>query len=210
MKMKFVASFCLFLIITIAAAGCPAQVRLNEILADPVTDWNGDGEVNSKMDEWIEIINIGPSSVDLSGYRLGDLAGGTAWRFAFDGSLGAGDIRVVYGSEVVQWQADHGVSTNGLSLNNSGDSVFLYRLAGADTSVIDKYAYGAHEVLDDRAIGRRPDGVGGWVLFDGLNIYTGSLPPPGTGCMPSPGVPTVCTTPAEEHTWGSIKSLYLN
>ena len=208
--MKFVAPFCLFLIAITWAVDCPAQVRLNEILADPATDWNGDGEVDSKTDEWIEIINTGPAAVDLSGYRIGDLSGGTAWRFAFETSLGAGHIRVVYGSEVVQWQSDHGVSTNGLSLNNSGDTVFLYRITGSDTAVVDDHAYGAHEVLDDRAIGRRPDGIGPWMLFDGLNPYTGSLPPEGTGCTPSPGVPTACTTPVHEFTWGAVKNLYLN
>jgi hypothetical protein len=210
MKMRFVAFFCLSLLLFFVAAPCAAQVCLNEILADPASDWNGDGEVNSRTDEWIEIVNTGSSTVDLSAYRIGDLSGGMDYRFAFSGTLGAGGILVVYGSEVVQWQSDNGVSTYGLSLNNSGDTVSLYRISGTDTAVVDDYAYGAHEVQDDRAVGRRPDGSGAWVLFDGLNPYSGTLPPESTGCLPSPGAPTACTTPTVETTWGEVKSLYKN
>jgi len=208
--MKFVAFFCLILISTVLAVDCTAQIVLNEILADPASDWDGDGEIDSKTDEWIEITNTGSTTVDLTGYRIGDLSGGTVWRFAFSGSIGASEIRVVYGSEVVQWQTDNGVSTYGLSLNNAGDTVSLYRIMGTDTAVVDDYAYSSHEVLDDRSVGRRPDGTGPWMLFDGLNPYTGSLPPESTGCTPSPGTPTACTTPVHEFTWGAVKNLYLN
>ena len=32
----------------------------------------------------------------------------------------------------------------------------------------------------------------GWVLFDGLNPYTGSLEPGGSGCVPTPGLANLC------------------
>jgi hypothetical protein len=141
MKMKFVAFFCLLFLSISIAVTCTAQVCLNEILADPASDWDGDGEVNSKTDEWIEIINTGSSTIDLANLRLGDISGGYEWRYAFSGTLDAGEILVVYGSQVVQWQRDNGVSTYGLSLNNSGDTVYLYRLIPADTIVADSYGY---------------------------------------------------------------------
>jgi hypothetical protein len=210
MKMRFVAFFCsLILSICVAVSGT-AQIRLNEILADPASDWNGDGEINSKTDEWVEIINTGSSGIDLSNLRLGDVSGGYNWRFAFSGSLEPGEILVVYGSEVVQWQSENGVSTYGLSLNNAGDTVYLYRLVGSDTTVADSYGYQSHEVLDDRSTGRKPDGLGDWVIFDALNPYSGTKPPLGTGCNPSPGLPTACATPIESTTWGYVKSLYMN
>ncbi len=208
--MKFVAFLCLLFFCISAAVSCPAQIRLNEILADPASDWDGDGEVNSKTDEWVEIINTGSSGIDLSNLRLGDISGGYDWRFAFSGSLGPGEILVVYGSQVVQWQIENGVSTYGLSLNNSGDTVYLYRLTGSDTTVADSYGYQSHEVLDDRSVGRKPDGFGEWIIFDALNPYSGTKPPFGTGCNPSPGLPTACATPVESTTWGLVKSLYMN
>jgi len=46
---------------------------------------------------------------------------------------------------------------------------------------VDSKGYLSHEAGADRAVGRAPDGSGGWALFDGLNPYTGSTPPIGTG-----------------------------
>ncbi len=207
--MKFVA-FSLLLLSTFCVTASPAQIRLNEILADPASDWDGDGEVNSRSDEWIEIINTGAASEDLSNYRLGDLSGGDNWRYAFTGSLGPEEIAVFYGSQVIQWQRDNGVSTYGLSLNNAGDTVFLYRVTVSDTVVVDQYAYSSHEVQDDRSVGRNPDGAASWVIFDALNPYNGSEPPLGSGCSPSPGQETSCATPVEKTTWGAVKKFYLN
>jgi hypothetical protein len=207
--MKYVAFFlfCLLAVAALAPAST-AQIRLNEILADPGTDWNGDGAVDSKLDEWVEIMNVGASPVDLSNFRISDLAAATDFRFALSGTLGPGQVRVYYGSDVVAWQAANGVSQLGLSLNNAGDTVFLYEVNGADILTNDTYAYAAAEVLDDRSTGRLPQGTGGWVIFDALNPYTGTQPPKPTGCAPSPGAPPSCPTPTHSSTWGHIKALY--
>lgn len=206
--MKHVALFIVCLLIVGRHSTVSAQVRLNEVLGDPGIDWNNDGSISSKTDEWIEVINAGVTTVDLSEYRLGDASGGYVWRFAFSGALEPGRIAVVYGSDAVAWQAETGYPAYGLSLNNTGDSVMLYRIAGADTLVEDSYTYVAFEVVDDRSVGRETDGVGSWVLFDGMNPYSGTEPPLGTGCNPSPGFLNGCATPAGATTWGSIKSLY--
>jgi hypothetical protein len=209
MKMRYVA----FLLISILALSSlapdgAAQIKLNEVLADPNTDWDGDGTTNSKLDEWVEIMNVGTASVDLDSYRLTDESAGDNWRFALSGTLAPGAIRVFNGAEVVAWQNANGVSAFGLSLNNSGDTVYLYKLSASDTTVVDSYNYVTNEVKDDRSVGRLPDGSGAWVLFDGLNPYTGSNPPIPTGCFPSPGTATGCQTPTEMSTWGSMKSRY--
>jgi hypothetical protein len=209
MKMRFVAFLLPFILATVALAPAgAAQVKLNEILADPNSDWDGDGGVNSKLDEWVEIINAGSSAVDLGSYRLTDASAGTEFRFALSGTLAPGETRVYYGAEVVAWQSANGVSTYGLSLNNGGDTVYLYRIAGADTSVADSYAYDANQTRDDRAVGRLPDGDEGWVIFDGLNPYTGSDFPVASGCQPSPGARAGCLTPNEVSTWGRVKAHY--
>jgi len=207
--MKYVAVFlsAIFCVMMLATASV-AQVHLNEILADPGTDWNGDGTVDSKLDEWVEIVNIGTSPVDLSKFRISDASAGTAFRFAMTGSLAPGEVKVYFGSDVVAWQAANGVSTLGLSLNNSGDTVFLYEVGGADPDIADSRTYATAEVLDDRSNGRMPNGTGDWVIFDGLNPYKGAQPPNPTGCAPSPGAATQCPTPTHSSTWGTVKALY--
>lgn len=207
--MRYVAFLLIgFLALASLAPTGAAQIKLNEILADPNSDWDGDGTTNSKLDEWVEITNVGASSVDLSAYRITDESAGYDWRFALSGTLAPGAIRVFYGTEVVAWQNANGVSAFGLSLNNSGDTVYLCKIDASDTTVVDSYTYVSNEAKDDRSVGRFPDGSGAWVLFDGLNPYTGSSPPQATGCFPSPGTATGCQTPVEMSTWGSMKSRY--
>jgi len=207
--MKYVAFFisCLIVLASLAPRAA-AQVRLNEILADPATDWNGDGTVDSKLDEWVEIVNAGSTPVDLSLYRISDASAGESFRFALSGTLAPGEVKVYYGSDVVAWQAANGVSQFGFSLNNSGDTVSLYQVNGADISVADAQAYVTAEVANDRSFGRLPSGSGGWVIFDGLNPYTGAQPPVATGCNPSPGGTVACPTPTQASTWGRVKALY--
>lgn len=184
-----------------------SQVKLNEILADPNSDWDGDGQVTSKEDEWVEVMNIGSSTVDLSAYRITDESAGTDFRFALSGMLAPGEVKVFFGSDVVAWQTANGVSAFGFSLNNGGDTVYLYQVGGS-TSVEDSYTYASVSVVDDRAVGRLPIGTGEWYVFDGLNAYTGTNPPLGTGCMPSPGTSASCATPVETSSWGAVKSSY--
>jgi hypothetical protein len=197
--MRFVAFLLPFVFIfaALAPAGA-AQVKLNEILADPNSDWDSDGSLSSKLDEWVEVINTGTSTA------------GTAFRFALSGTLAPGETRVFYGSQVVAWQSSHGVSTLGLSLNNSGDTVTLYRITGSDTSLADSYAYATQQVQDDRAVGRLPDGSPDWMIFDALNAYSGSDYEVASGCSPSPGAKAGCPTPAKTSSWGRVKSQYSN
>ena len=82
--------------------------------------------------------------------------------------------------------------------------------AGADTVVVDSYAYLSHEVVDDRATGRTSPAPGVWVVFDALNPYSGTTLPLGNGCVPTPALANDCTpeVPVEGATWGSIKYRY--
>lgn len=209
--MRFVAFLLPFVFVFAALAPSgAAQIKLNEILADPASDWDNDGSVSSKLDEWVEVINTGTSTVDLAAYRITDASAGTEFRFELSGTLPPGETRVFYGSEVVAWQGANGVSTYGLSLNNSGDTVYLYRIAGADTSVADSYGYATQQVQDDRAVGRLPDGDASWVIFDALNPYSGDDYTVASGCRPSPGTKAGCPSPAELSSWGRVKAQYSN
>jgi hypothetical protein len=97
----------------------PTGLRLNEILAGPARDWDGDGVYDSKGDEWIEVQNVGAGVVALDEYRLTD-ADRTV-RFALAGTLAPGETKLITGSAAVAWQRSLGLSTAGLSLNNAGD-----------------------------------------------------------------------------------------
>ncbi|RKY58880.1 MAG: hypothetical protein DRP96_07810 [Candidatus Neomarinimicrobiota bacterium] len=48
------------------------RVVINEVNFDVYKDANGDGIIESNQDEFVEIINISPEDVDLTGWRLGD------------------------------------------------------------------------------------------------------------------------------------------
>jgi hypothetical protein len=190
-----------------AAQPCGAQILVNEILADPGIDWDGSGTVDSRDDEWVEIVNAGLAPVVLDEYRLSD-GGSMLFRYAFTGTLEPGAVRLVTGAQSVEWEMANGISTTGLSLNNAGDSVRLWRVVGADTTLADSYTYVGFEVLDDRSVGRMPDGAAEWRLFDAHNPYAGTTPPLGTGCNPTPGNSNSCATPVEPAVWSRVKRMY--
>jgi hypothetical protein len=187
-----------------SAAGARAGVTINELMADPASDWSpsdGNDEYHSMEDEWIEIYNDGFDPVDITGWRLRDAVSDSSWRFGFDGVIQPGDVIVVYGNEAYAWEEANGFPKNGLSMNNSGDTMTLVE---ADlTSVVDQVTYESFQVLDDRSYGRLPDGAPSWAIFDALN----PLEPPATGLPPTPGMPNV-GSPVEAARWGGIKALY--
>jgi len=184
---------------------------VNEIMADPATDWDGDGVYNAVGDEWVELYNSGPGHVELSEFALSDNQG--LWTYGFgDGDvLSAGEAIVIYGGQSKEWQASEGRPQYGFKLSNDGDTVILWQVAGGDTLLVDSHTFNTYEAEDDRSTGRNPDGIGVWQIFDALNPYTGSTPPPGNGLPPTPGRPNVGDPPpveTGENTWGEVKSLF--
>ena len=183
-----------------------ATLQLNEILAGPARDWDGNGAVSTRDDEWVEVENASNAPIDLAGFILTD--GDSLPRFALSGTLASGERRVVYGRESYDWERANGFPAFGLSLGNSGDAAILWQIQGADTVVVDAYTYRSHEAAADRAVGRLDDD-GPWALFDALNPYTGTLEPGSTGCSPSPGAANACApTSARRSSWGALKLLY--
>jgi len=187
-----------------AAVPAQAGVVINELMADPASDWSptdGNDEYSSVEDEWLEIHNTGEDPVDVTGWRLRDAVSDSSWRYGFEGTIAPGGFLVVYGNEAYAWEDENGYPRYGLSLNNGGDVVTLVR---ADhVTVVDAVAYEGDETRDDCSFGRLPDGSLDWQLLDGMN----PLDPPATGVRPSPGGPNVCSPVAGE-TWGVIKALY--
>jgi lamin tail-like protein len=202
----------LLLLVVLAPAAVPcaradSTVMLNEFMAGPSRDWNGDAVFSSRDDEWVELVNTGAAAVDLSSYLITD--GDRIPRLALTGTLAAGGHLAVYGLDSWNWEKAHGYPAFGFSLANGGDQVILWQVVGAETLQVDAAPYTSQGGASDRALGRSPDGAGSWVLFDSLNPYTGTNPPLGNGCAPTPGAENVCTTtPALISSWGRLKTLY--
>jgi len=182
------------------------DVRVSEFMAGPARDWDGSGTFSSRDDEWVEIVNGGAATADLAPYFITD--GDSIPRFGFTGTLAPGAVMLVTGSASVAWERATSHPVFGLSLGNTGDKVLLWKVTGTDTTLVDGYTYKTNEAASDRAVGRTADG-NDWKLEDALNPYTGSTPPLGTGCAPTPGLPNDCgVTPVARETWGRLKALY--
>ena len=209
------APLCLGLLFALPAhlstSATPARaepgLRLNEFMAGPARDWDGSNTFSSRDDEWVEVVNTGATSLPLDGFLITD--GDSLPRFALSGELPPGAHLLVTGGQSHAWEQANGFPAFGLSLANNGDAVLLWRVVGAETLLVDAYAYKSHEAAADRSVGRFPEGTGAWVIFDALNPYTGTLQPKGNGCAPTPGNPNVCdTTPVRRMPWGRVKTIY--
>ncbi len=197
------------LLLVLAAVPAGAAVLLSELCPDPATDWNGNGVVESRGDEWLEVVNTGPDAVDLGDYFVRDALGEDP-QLRLSGSLAPGETALFLGSDAEQWQRDQGLPVSGLSLNNGGDEVYLYHGDPRQGGVlVDAVVYPAHVGYDDRSLARfLPEDE--WVLCDGLAPYGGGLEPIGTGCPPTPGQPNACDglVADDADTWTGIKRLY--
>lgn len=165
-----------------------AAVKINEVLPAPASDWDGDLQADSKKDEWVEIMNAGEGPAALSGLYL--LNGESkALVYGFTGTLASGGYKVVSGTDAVAWESLAGESSIGLSLNNTGDKVWLVRISGTDTTVLDTMSFETSDVGYDVSIGRAPDGTGAWTLRDHFS------PMGGSGADPTPGASNTSNAP---------------
>jgi len=197
----------LFTFLVVAVTG-HAQVLINEFLADPARDWDGDDQANYRDDEWVEIINFGSTEVDCSGFLLADGEGEPVWRYGFSGILAPREVRVIYGSDSRAWEESNGFPMYGLSLNNAGDRLSLYRVSGSETLLVDTFTYGDRAAEDDRSVGRGAQTPDTWFIFDAYNPCPDNCDPAGSGCIPTPGLSNDCITGTELESWGKIKGRY--
>lgn len=190
---------CLF-----AAGSASAQLVFSEVLSAPASDWNGDGGVDSRDDEWIEIRNDGAASESLDGVFFRD-GTGENFHYGFSGTLEPGASLLVFGSDAVAWQSANGETLTGLSLNNSGDHLELWR----DTTLLDALDVPAHAAASERSLALAPDGST-WLLYDGLNVYSGGLLPASTACLPTPGSGNLCSggVPAVRSSVSRLKAAF--
>ncbi|MCP3102365.1 putative Ig domain-containing protein [Myxococcus sp. K15C18031901] len=137
------------------------RVFINEVLAnEPAV--NG---TNNVAYEFVELVNTGPTVVDMSGWTLWDATtGGPRHVFPSNFKLAAGKAFVIFGGAAgIPAGLTNAVaaSSGQLGLNNSNDSV---RLRKADGTLVDEYNYTT--TVDDVSYNRSPDGdpTGSWEL----------------------------------------------
>lgn len=123
-----------------SSAAEAGRLVINEVLADPPRgsqgDANDDGIRDATADEFVEIVNAGPTPVCLAGWTLGDANERPNHLFPLGRALGRGKAVVIFGGGVptgpfgdadVQWAN----SSGGLSLSNNGDVLSLRDADGA-------------------------------------------------------------------------------
>jgi endonuclease/exonuclease/phosphatase family metal-dependent hydrolase len=157
-----------FSIVT-GGGGGAGQVILNEILAnEPGSNVAG---------EFVELINRGTASVDLSGWTISDSAL-TRHTFATGTTVAAGARQLVYASAsgIPVGVTAIAASTGQLGLSNSGDTVTLTDGNGV---TIDAFSYSSSlSGSDGVSMNRSPDGsTSGFVLHTALSASSSS---PGT------------------------------
>jgi len=142
--------------------GASAKVVLNEILAD---EPGNDGAA-----EFIELVNTGGASADLSGFTLSDAAS-VRHTFPSGTTLVSGGSLVVFGgaSGIPAGLTNASAASTGtLSLNNGGDTVTLKDGAG---NVVDTFAYASSlSSTDGVSMNSSPDATatGTFVLHTSL------------------------------------------
>lgn len=152
---------------TITVSSTPAQVILNEIMANEAGS-------NTAL-EFVEIVNVGGTAISIGGWTLSDGAG-VKHTFAAGTTLNPGKAIVVYGgaSGIPAGLTNAvGASTGTLALGNSGDSVILKN----GTTTVTSYTYPSSlSGTDGVSMNRNPDGsaTGSWVLHTAVSSLTSS------------------------------------
>ncbi|PPK84652.1 lamin tail-like protein [Neolewinella xylanilytica] len=136
----------------------PSDVVINEVLAAPAHDANGDGVVDGG-DEFVEIYNTGAGPFDLSGHTVHD-GSNSGPRFTFPASteLGAGESFVIFASAAdagsLQDGCRFGTASGFLGLNDDGPESVILR--DADGRVVAQVDF--DDAPDGESLTLSPDG----------------------------------------------------
>ena len=134
--------------------GGNASLVINEFMAD-----NGatTADPQGHYDDWIEIYNTGPGSVDLGGmYLTDDLLNPDQWQFPPGTFIGPGNYLLVWADEDVL-DNPNGLHAN-FKLSSEGEEIGLYSTNGM--TLVDSVSFG--DQSEDVSFGRFPNGDGTW------------------------------------------------
>ncbi len=147
-------------------------VSLNEFMPNPDADWNGDGITGDGNDEYIELYNPNNYAVDIGGWKVDDVSGGSA-----PYTIPAGTTLSAH-SFLPLWSRDTNIALN----NSGGDWVRLLRPDGTE---VESHSYTAAPA--DGAYSKTADGGSQW---------TTTYPPsPGASNQPAASTATPTSTP---------------
>ncbi len=124
-----------------------ANVLINEMLPNPIKDWNGNGDISGMDDEFIELYNSGNETADISGYVLKDaIYRSTPGEYVIPNgtTIEPGKFFLIF------------VSKSSVFQGNDGDTISLYDASG---SLVDEKEY--ENTTEDVSVARIPDG-GAW------------------------------------------------
>ncbi len=171
--------FLLFLFSLLMGLNVNAQLIINEVLYDPSNtllegDANGDGVYSQTDDEFIEFVNTGATSLNLSGYQIWDdtLIGTLVYTIP-NGTIippqgamvvfGGGKPVGLFGGSLVL--ADTGIS--GLNLNNTGEVIVIKDSTGKTVLTFNSDALSNNP---NESYTRNPDLIGAFVQHTTVNI----------------------------------------
>lgn len=128
-------------------------------------------EVNSSPDDWVEVMNLGTGTMDLSGYEIRDNSDDHRWQFVEGHTVEAGGLFVVEATTVGKVYNDEtdsyveGTFESAIGIG-SGDSIRIYDRYG---NIVDECSWTEHASYDGdpahASIGRYPDGTGSFVIM---------------------------------------------
>lgn len=161
----------------VPAAG---DLVINEILADPGDlDANGDGVPSGTDDEFVEVVNVSSSVLNLNGVVFRD-AGTKVFNLPPGLCLGPNQVLLIFGKYNGTGSFGDAIVLNGnnLSLNNDADTVTL---VDASSTVLAQASYSGNLANADQSIVRETD------LSGSANFVRHSLAANAGGRRMSPG-----------------------
>ncbi|MFO1459837.1 MAG: lamin tail domain-containing protein [Verrucomicrobiota bacterium] len=202
-------------------AAAEQQVQISEYLANPTSrssapsfnplnrdDWPPaqDAALASKLtswDEFVEIVNLGDTPVNLGNWTLSDATRVRAWLdpeepacivpsqsalVIFGGPVGTHEPRLG-GATIAALPGPESVpGSDGLGLNNTGDTLML---RNAEGHLVERVVYGARNVSEDGSMVRWPLPDGPWKPHTQVDPTRGASPgSPPTGTEWIPGNPS--------------------
>ncbi|MCP9237500.1 lamin tail domain-containing protein [Lewinella sp. JB7] len=106
----------------------PSDLVINEVLASPAEDVNGDGVV-SPADEFVEIYNAGTEARAVGGHTLHDASNsGSRYTFPAGAELAPGESFTIFaGAGTIGEECNYGTANGFLGLNDRGEESVILR-----------------------------------------------------------------------------------
>lgn len=145
------------------------DLKINEVLAKPLSDVNKDGTFDASQDEFIEIYNNGLLTLTIGSFKIevDDVVRFSSGAINLD--LLPGDRIVVFGGgnpDPSDFSCGVYTATDGLHLSDNSSKIELITPILSIEKVTDNFTY--NSVIDDVSWARNPDGTGAFVRHNSI------------------------------------------